>query len=121
MARKFTLKSRTAAGDIDFSADLNAEQLAVATAVRHDNDVMQIAPCERRGKATVSCRDPMSYIKSNERYTQIPLVIVSTEGAERDRHKGMSLGADAYLVKPFEPEDFRQVVTDLLARDGEAG
>ena len=32
MARKFTLKSRTAAGDIDFSADLNAEQLAVATA-----------------------------------------------------------------------------------------
>jgi DNA helicase-2/ATP-dependent DNA helicase PcrA len=32
MARKFTLKSRTAAGDIDFSTDLNAEQLAVATA-----------------------------------------------------------------------------------------
>jgi DNA helicase-2/ATP-dependent DNA helicase PcrA len=32
MARKFTLQSRTAAGDIDFSADLNAEQLAVATA-----------------------------------------------------------------------------------------
>jgi len=32
MARKFTLKSRTAAGDVDFSADLNAEQLAVATA-----------------------------------------------------------------------------------------
>jgi two-component system chemotaxis response regulator CheY len=63
----------------------------------------------------------VSFIKSNERYTQIPLVIVSTEGAERDRHKGMSLGADAYLVKPFEPEDFRQVVTDLLARDGEAG
>ncbi len=32
MARKFTLQSRTAAGDIDFSADLNREQLAVATA-----------------------------------------------------------------------------------------
>ena len=32
MARKFTLKSRTAAGDIDFSSDLNREQLAVATA-----------------------------------------------------------------------------------------
>jgi DNA helicase-2/ATP-dependent DNA helicase PcrA len=32
MARKFTLQSRTAAGDIDFSADLNPEQLAVATA-----------------------------------------------------------------------------------------
>ena len=32
MARKFTLKSRSAAGQIDFSAELNPEQLAVATA-----------------------------------------------------------------------------------------
>lgn len=32
MARKFVLQSRTAAGDIDFSGDLNSEQLAVATA-----------------------------------------------------------------------------------------
>ena len=32
MARKFALKSRTAAGEIDFAADLNREQLAVATA-----------------------------------------------------------------------------------------
>jgi two-component system, chemotaxis family, chemotaxis protein CheY len=63
----------------------------------------------------------VSFIKNNERYTDIPLVIVSTEGSERDRHKGMGLGADAYLVKPFEPEDFRQVVTELLRRDREAG
>ncbi|MCU0918302.1 MAG: UvrD-helicase domain-containing protein [Planctomycetes bacterium] len=32
MARKFTLQARTAAGEIDFGADLNPEQLAVATA-----------------------------------------------------------------------------------------
>jgi DNA helicase-2/ATP-dependent DNA helicase PcrA len=32
MTRKFTLKSRTAAGEIDFAAELNAEQFAVATA-----------------------------------------------------------------------------------------
>ena len=32
MARKFTLQSRTAADKIDFAADLNREQLAVATA-----------------------------------------------------------------------------------------
>jgi len=30
MTRKFTLKSRTAADEIDFAADLNDEQLAVA-------------------------------------------------------------------------------------------
>jgi len=32
MTRKFALQSRTAAGDIDFGAELNAEQLQVATA-----------------------------------------------------------------------------------------
>ena len=57
----------------------------------------------------------VSFIKDNERYAQIPLVIVSTEGSERDRNKGLGLGADAYIVKPFEPDAFRQVVSDLLA------
>ena len=57
----------------------------------------------------------VSFIKNNEKYASIPLVIVSTEGSERDREKGMGLGADAYLVKPFDPETLRQVVGDLLA------
>jgi len=58
----------------------------------------------------------VSFLRGNERYRGVPLLIVSTEGSERDRAKGLKLGADAYLVKPFEPETLRQVVTDLLAR-----
>jgi len=58
----------------------------------------------------------VSFVKSNAAYRSIPLVIVSTEGSERDREKGVSLGADAYLVKPFEPEQFREIITDLLER-----
>jgi two-component system chemotaxis response regulator CheY len=58
----------------------------------------------------------VSFAKSNDAYRSIPLVIVSTEGSERDREKGLELGADAYLVKPFEPEHLREVVVDLLAR-----
>lgn len=57
----------------------------------------------------------VSFIRNNEKYSDIPLVIVSTEGSDRDRDKGLGLGADAYLVKPFDPEMFRQVVSDLLA------
>mgnify|MGYP000950778926 CR=1 FL=1 len=56
-----------------------------------------------------------SFIKGSERYASIPLVIVSTEGAERDVEKGLGIGADAYLVKPFDPEALRQIVLDLLA------
>jgi two-component system chemotaxis response regulator CheY len=57
----------------------------------------------------------VSFIRSNEKYAEIPLVIVSTEGSDRDREKGLGLGADAYVVKPFEPEMLRQIVSDLLA------
>ena len=58
----------------------------------------------------------VSFVKNNVSYRSIPLVIVSTEGSERDRDKGVGLGADAYLVKPFEPESLRQVARDLLSR-----
>jgi two-component system chemotaxis response regulator CheY len=58
----------------------------------------------------------VSFVKSNTVYQSIPLVIVSTEGSERDRDKGVGLGADAYLVKPFEPDELKNIVRDLLAR-----
>ena len=58
----------------------------------------------------------VSFIKNNAAYRSIPLIIVSTEGSHRDREKGVGLGADAYLVKPFDPDEFRGVVTELLER-----
>jgi two-component system chemotaxis response regulator CheY len=58
----------------------------------------------------------VSFVKNNDAYRSIPLVIVSTEGSERDRQKGLSLGADAYVVKPFEPECLREIVLGLLSR-----
>jgi len=56
----------------------------------------------------------VAFVKKNEAYRSIPLVIVSTEGSERDRDKGLALGADAYLVKPFDPEELRRIAQGLL-------
>jgi two-component system chemotaxis response regulator CheY len=61
----------------------------------------------------------VSFVKQNPKYRAIPLIIVSTEGSDRDRDKGLELGADAYMVKPFDPESLRTVVKDLLARVGD--
>ena len=58
----------------------------------------------------------VSFVKSNAAYRSIPLLIISTEGSERDRLKGLELGADAYLVKPFEPEALRRAARDLLSK-----
>jgi len=56
----------------------------------------------------------VSFVKRDPRYRGTPLVIVSTEGSERDREKGLALGADAYLVKPFGAEELQRLVLDLL-------
>ena len=61
----------------------------------------------------------VSFVKTNPAYRRIPLIIVSTEGSERDRQRGLELGADAYLVKPFEPTELGGLVADLLARSAE--
>ena len=56
----------------------------------------------------------VNFCRSNPHYQKTPLIIISTEGSERDQERGISLGADAYLVKPFQPEDLQQLVRKLL-------
>ena len=56
----------------------------------------------------------VSFCRENPLYEETPLIIISTERGERDREKGLALGADAYLVKPFQPEELQQLVLRLL-------
>jgi two-component system chemotaxis response regulator CheY len=58
----------------------------------------------------------ISFVRRNAAYRSIPLLIISTEGSERDREKGLELGADAYLVKPFEPATLRRTAKELLEK-----
>jgi two-component system chemotaxis response regulator CheY len=58
----------------------------------------------------------VSFARGNASYRNVPLIIVSTEGSERDRARGLELGADAYLVKPFEPGELREIAAQLLAQ-----
>lgn len=56
------------------------------------------------------------FLKTHPTYRQIPIVIVSTEGAAEDQRRGMVLGADAYVVKPFRPDHLAQVVRTIWLR-----
>ena len=47
---------------------------------------------------------------------QTPVLILTARGQESDRDKGLALGADAYVVKPFDPEALRELVREMLAR-----
>jgi len=56
------------------------------------------------------------FVKNNDCYRDIPLVVVTTEGRERDMEKGLALGADEYLVKPIDLSKFTEIVQRLLKR-----
>ena len=56
----------------------------------------------------------VSFIRNNENYCETPLVIISTESSDRDREKGLSLGANAYLVKPFAPDQLQALIREYL-------
>ena len=60
----------------------------------------------------------INFVKNNINYRDIPLIVVTTEGAERDRQKGLALGADEYLVKPIDPEVLQEAVARNLEKCG---
>ncbi len=54
------------------------------------------------------------FIKSNPRYGNIPLIIVSTERSEEDKKRGMALGAMAYITKPFKAHELQAVIKQAI-------
>ena len=56
----------------------------------------------------------LSLLRREPKYKQIPVVIVTTEGAELDREKGLKLGANAYLSKPIQTNQLLKIVKGLL-------
>ena len=56
----------------------------------------------------------ISFIRQSPKHQDTPIIVVSTESAEKDRDKGMSLGASAYLTKPFNESELINLVTSLL-------
>lgn len=56
----------------------------------------------------------INFIRKNSNYQNIPLFIISTESSKMDREKGLMLGADEYIVKPFKPEELQKLVRKYL-------
>lgn len=53
-------------------------------------------------------------LKSDERYKGIPIIMFTARAQEADKKMGKEVGADAYIVKPFEPEILLAKVKEFL-------
>ncbi len=59
----------------------------------------------------------ISFIRKSELHSKTPVLIISTQSSERDRARGLSLGANGYLLKPFTPEALQDEVWRVLASE----
>ena len=47
----------------------------------------------------------VNQVRQEERTSWIPILFLSAKGQSGDKIKGINIGADVYMVKPFEPEE----------------
>jgi two-component system chemotaxis response regulator CheY len=59
----------------------------------------------------------ISLIRSDDNLKQIPICVITTEGAKEDRDRAMSLGANEYLTKPIQANRVLAVAKSLLKID----
>jgi two-component system chemotaxis response regulator CheY len=55
------------------------------------------------------------FIRKSEHHRNTPLIIISTLAGARDVERGLALGANAYLPKPFTPEQLREACAKAIA------
>jgi two-component system, chemotaxis family, chemotaxis protein CheY len=56
----------------------------------------------------------VSFLKNHPTYRAIPVMVISTESSEADRKRASVLGAEEYLVKPFESGELVDKLRRLL-------
>jgi DNA-binding response OmpR family regulator len=54
-------------------------------------------------------------MRSQPRWQEIKIVMLSAKGREVEVSKGMSLGADLYVTKPFSSTELVATIGELLA------
>ncbi len=53
-------------------------------------------------------------LKFDEKYSNIPVLMLTAKTQEIDRTTGLKTGADEYMTKPFDSQELMKTVKDML-------
>ncbi len=56
----------------------------------------------------------LSEIKKTEKFQKIKIIFLSAKTSEKDIQKGLEMGADAYITKPYSIKKLSEKVQELL-------
>jgi len=54
-------------------------------------------------------------LKFDEKYRNIPIVMLTARSQQNDRETGLTVGSDAYVTKPYKPQEMLDIIAKLLA------
>jgi DNA-binding response OmpR family regulator len=54
-------------------------------------------------------------LKRDDRFSHIPVILLSARGQENDRERGLSLGAADFMTKPYSPQELLRRVREILS------
>jgi DNA-binding NarL/FixJ family response regulator len=55
-------------------------------------------------------------MREDVRFLNLPVVFLTAKGMTKDRIEGYNAGCDAYLSKPFDPDELVAIAENLIAR-----
>jgi DNA-binding NarL/FixJ family response regulator len=58
----------------------------------------------------------LKQMREDSRFAKLPVVFLTARGMTKDRIQGYKSGVDAYLSKPFDPDELVAIVTNILGR-----
>ncbi|MEM6836918.1 MAG: response regulator transcription factor [Cyanobacteria bacterium P01_C01_bin.120] len=58
----------------------------------------------------------LQQVREDPRYKSLPVVFLTARGMTGDRIQGYSAGVDAYLPKPFDPDELVAIISNLIER-----
>jgi two-component system KDP operon response regulator KdpE len=61
--------------------------------------------------------DGLETLRMIREFSQVPIIMVTAKGEEDDRVRGLGLGADDYITKPFSPRELASRIRAVLRRN----
>jgi len=57
-------------------------------------------------------------LKKEPQYRELPIILLTARGEEEDKVRGLEIGADDYMTKPFSPKELIARIRAVLRRSG---
>ena len=85
-----------------------AEGLALAVRESFDLYLLDVRLPDKSGLEL--CNDLRAH------HPKVPIVFISANAYAQDRQRALSVGADAYLTKPIEFDNLKEIIAEMLGR-----